>query len=116
MTEHQIQCQLIKWYRMSAPKRLRPLLFAIPNGGARSAITGAMLKAEGVAAGVPDLFLAHPAGGWHGMFLELKAGRGALSAAQAAMIDLLRGQGYHAACAWGFAQAVDCLESYLRLR
>lgn len=37
-----------------------PLLFAIPDGGRRDAVTGAHLKAEGVRAGVPDMFLAVP--------------------------------------------------------
>lgn len=51
--------------------------FAIPNGGARSEITGAILRREGVRAGTPDVFIPVPvvrpdgtvSGG---LFLELK--------------------------------------------
>jgi hypothetical protein len=54
------------------------LLFHIPNGGARgdnarsNAIRGAAMKAEGVKAGVYDLFLPVARGGWHGLFIEMK--------------------------------------------
>lgn len=47
-------------------------LFAIPNGGARTQFGGAILKAEGMLAGTPDLFLmAQP-----GVFIEMKTEKG----------------------------------------
>lgn len=51
-TEHQEQVALVRWSRLSesAHPELR-LLIAIPNGGARSTVTGARLKAEGVRPG-----------------------------------------------------------------
>lgn len=72
-SEHQEQCKVIdwKWLNMGRYPELINL-FAIPNGGARDAITGALLKAEGVLAGVPDLFLGCARGGYHGLFIELK--------------------------------------------
>ena len=48
-----------------------PLLFAIPDGGRRDAVTGAHLKAEGVRAGGPDMFLAVPRQNAPGLFPEL---------------------------------------------
>lgn len=51
-----------------------------PNGGARTAKTGALMKALGTLPGVPDLVLISPAGIFHG--LELKAEHGRLSEAQ----------------------------------
>ena len=49
LTEHRIQAGLFKWAKLaSAHHPELTLLFAIPNGGARDPITGAMLKAEGV--------------------------------------------------------------------
>lgn len=36
------------------------LMFAIPNGGMRSKATAAMLRAEGVKSGVPDICLPFP--------------------------------------------------------
>ena len=53
-TEHEEQAALIEWWGLYARwKSLPPsLLMAIPNGGYRSAITGARLKAEGVRVGI----------------------------------------------------------------
>lgn len=45
----------------------------IPNGGSRSAVTAAKLKGEGVRAGVWDIFLPVPRGGFHGLYVEMKA-------------------------------------------
>ena len=69
-TEHSEQVTLIEWWDMAAnifhtPKEL---LFAIPNGGKRSPVTGSILKAEGVRRGIPDLMLAIPRGNYHGLF------------------------------------------------
>lgn len=49
---------------------------AVPNGGARSAFTGRILKAEGVVAGAPDLLIFdRPPAAPHrvGVALEMKA-------------------------------------------
>ena len=68
-TEHEEQRELVKWFRQTYPKTL---IFAIPNGGARDARVGAMLKREGVKRGVSDLFLPYAARGYHGYYLEMK--------------------------------------------
>ena len=47
-------------------------MFHIPNGGKRTKIEASRLKAMGVLPAVPDLFLALPLGGYHGMFIEVK--------------------------------------------
>ena len=64
--EHLIQCSIIDWYDLRYGDGM---LIAIPNGGARDARTGAMLRREGVRAGVWDLFLAKPSM-WNGQTLE----------------------------------------------
>lgn len=46
--------------------------YAIPNGGGRSKREGARLKAEGVRAGVSDVFCSIPSAGKHGLYIELK--------------------------------------------
>jgi hypothetical protein len=48
------------------------LLFAIPNGGARSKTTGARLKKEGVVSGVSDLILMLPSHQYHALCIEMK--------------------------------------------
>ncbi len=89
-------------------------LFAIPNGGARHLITAKRLKAEGARAGVPDLFLAWPASGRPGLFLELKriAG-GKVSPAQAEWHERLRSAGYAVAVCAGFDAARSVIDTYL---
>jgi hypothetical protein len=67
-TEHEEQRELVRWFRQTY-KGVR--IFAIPNGGQRSRATAGRLKAEGVSAGVPDLFI--PA--W-GLWIEMKRQKG----------------------------------------
>lgn len=93
-TEHDLQVACVRWFRLQY-SRCGRLLFAIPNGGQRNLVVAAKLKAEGVVSGVPDMFLALPNGGYHGLWIELKNGRaGRLSEHQKEMIDSLRAMGY----------------------
>jgi hypothetical protein len=48
------------------------VLFAIPNGGKRSAIEAAIMTGEGVIPGVADLFLMFGNGEYYGFFIEMK--------------------------------------------
>lgn len=45
-------------------------------------LTALRMKREGVVAGVPDLFLSLPRGGWHGMYIEIKFGKNKLTQRQ----------------------------------
>lgn len=81
--EHRLQCACVRLFRLQYP-HLSLLLFAVPNGGARDAVTGARLKAEGVVAGVADLILLTPSadGSAHALCLELKTAKGRQSDSQ----------------------------------
>lgn len=109
------QKKIVQWWHLACRRYKLPeaLLFAIPNGGYRSAITGARLKAEGVRAGIPDMFLAYPSGAFHGLFLELKVKGGRLSDSQKANIEKLRQQGYAVFVPYGFTEAREVIEKYL---
>ena len=88
-------------------------LFHVPNGGVRSRGEAGKLKAAGVREGVPDLFLPVPAGGFHGLCIEMKAGDDDLKPAQIRWRDFLTSQGYcHVVC-WTEQQASDTLTQYL---
>lgn len=65
-----------------------------PNGGKRNAREAARLKAMGVKAGVPDVFVAIPMNGWSGLFIELKCEGRKTTGAQERVIAMLIGQGY----------------------
>jgi len=74
--EHQLQVSCVKWFRYQYAN-LDCLLFAIPNGGRRDKTTASKLKAEGVVAGVADLFLSVPKYKGeqcisHGLYIEMK--------------------------------------------
>lgn len=79
--EHELQVQVMKYLNLQYPELDRQI-FAIPNGGARDAVTGKKLKDEGVLAGVWDLFVGVPSGDYHGCFIETKWGKNGLSKSQ----------------------------------
>lgn len=91
--EHQLQAACIHWFRY-AYSRFGDLLFAIPNGGRRDAITGKRLKEEGVLAGVADLFLSMPNNEFHGLYIEMKTATGRQSKEQKAFEQNVSSQGY----------------------
>lgn len=91
------------------------LLYAVPNGGARSRKTAVDLKAEGVKPGVPDYCLPVARGGFHGLYLELKTAKGAVRPAQRAWLAALTEQGYMAVVCRQWEQAWATLRDYLAL-
>ena len=112
--EHAEQCALVRWAEIQA--RRRPeigLLYAIPNGGRRDAVTGARLRAEGVRPGVPDLCLPWPSGKWHGLYIELKAPGGRVSKEQRLWIERLTAAGYRAEVCVGWGAAARLILDYL---
>ena len=116
-TEHQEQCALFEWaaWQEGIWPELR-LLHAIPNGGKRDIRTAAMLKAEGVKPGVPDIFLPVSRGGKHGLYIELKRRKGGvISKAQEAWIRALTNQGYMCAVCHGAEAAKDEIMAYMAM-
>lgn len=55
-SENRIQQECYMWFWNTYPE-YRRLLFAVPNGGARSIIEGKLFKDTGVVAGVSDMLL-----------------------------------------------------------
>jgi len=85
--ESRIQQSIISYHRLQYP---RVPIFAIPNGGARSPITGAILKAEGVMRGVADLFVMCNGG----IFVEVKTEAGRQSPEQKHFQSLCAERGF----------------------
>lgn len=114
-TEHQEQVTLIQWWRLAHAQYQLPelALFAVPNGGARDAITGKLLKDEGVRAGALDLILAAARKGFHGLFVEMKVGDNKPSPNQLAFIEYLTSAGYKCAVHWSSKTAQQEIEEYL---
>ena len=69
--ESELQRACVQWFRLQYPKDAL-LLFAVPNGGGRSRVEAAIMKAEGVTAGVSDLILLEARGGYGALCIEMK--------------------------------------------
>lgn len=109
------QRALFKWAAArSATAPDLGLMFAIPNGGPRSGHPG-ILTAEGVKRGVPDICLPVARDRYHGLWIEMKAGRGKLTADQTRWLTMLQKQGYMVFLAYGWAEAAEVIEAYLEI-
>ena len=115
--EHSLQVCCVHWFRLQYPQ-YATLLFAVPNGGARNAITGARLKDEGVTAGVADLILLLPRiinyePIIHGLAIEMKTPTGRQSPEQRAWQAAIEAQGYKYAIARDVLGFVKIIQEYL---
>ena len=89
------------------------LWFHPPNGGHRHRAVAARLKAEGVKAGVPDVWILTPpprVPDARGVVVELKKKGGRLSSAQRRWLDELAGLGWLTFVSHGWRPAVEWLE------
>jgi hypothetical protein len=86
-SEHEEQVGFVNWFEAKFPG---VLIFAIPNGGHRAMTVAKELKAEGIKAGVPDLFVPQ----WS-LWVEMKRVKGGrLSQEQKDMIRSLENIGH----------------------
>lgn len=136
-TEHGHQAALFCWATLPETLERHPdlkYMFAIPNGGERNKITASRLKAEGVKAGVLDIFLPVPtkpqyiwsdADGaiplkfshrFHGLFIELKVGKNRPTKEQEAYIDYLTKVDYKCEICYGWQEARDVIIKYMDMR
>jgi hypothetical protein len=104
-TEHEHQREFVRWWRQSG----RPTIFAIPNGGYRGKNQAGKLKAEGVLAGVLDLFC--PA---NRLWIEFKTPKGMLSPEQKEFAADMTACGYLVMVAYGYADALHQMETGVR--
>lgn len=114
--EHTEQVNLIKWWALASKQFgvSEQLLFAIPNGGQRNLLVAKKLKAEGVRAGVPDLFLAVKRGEYGGLFIEMKKPKGGrVSDSQKSMMNDLSNSGYKTSVCKGWIEAGAQIKQYL---
>lgn len=111
--ESTTQRTCVKWFRLQYPQYAR-LLFAVPNGGVRSRQTGAVLKAEGVVAGVADLILFAPSGGYHALCIEMKTETGRQSTEQREWQREVEAQGYKYALCRSFDEFYELIENYIK--
>ena len=97
MSESMEQILFVNWMRKTHKEHR---IFHIPNGGQRNKATAGKLKAEGVSAGVPDLFIPSLR-----LFIEMKDLKGVVSPAQKEWLEYLASVGYSVAVCHGFDEA-----------
>ena len=110
-SETQEQKQLIQWCRTDPRYQY---LFHISNESVGGPGWRIRNRQMGVKSGVPDLFYPVPAKGYHGLFIEMKAGKGRLSMEQKKWIAALEQLGYKCVVAYGWKQAKEALIEYTR--
>ena len=121
--EHNLQCACVRWFNLQWPE-YRGLLFAVPNGGARSKATAGKLKAEGVVAGVADLILLVPkrssdnplilAPTYYGICIEMKTPKGRQSPMQWAWQRKVEEHGYKYAVCRSLEDFMAVVNEYLK--
>lgn len=129
-TEHAEQMALFCWAGQAEQQARFPCLkwlHAIPNAGARgNKVAAAQLKAEGVKAGVFDIFLPYvtyfeSSTGRHkryaGLYIEMKREAGVPSDVSKEQIQFAKHiteQGYAWIVCFGWRQAAVAIEAYLK--
>ena len=93
---------LFSWaaYRTEIMPELQ-YMYHVPNGGKRDKATAAVLKRQGARAG------------YHGLYIELKAGENTTTKKQKEWLEYLRQQGYYTAVCYGWQPAAQLIEQYL---
>ena len=89
------------------------MLFAVPNGGFRNKREAGIMKAEGVTAGVADVILLTPPGGYASLCVEFKTEDGTQRATQKEWQKAAEGAGNKYVIVRSFDAFKEEIETYL---
>ncbi len=109
------QAKVVKWSHKRAVRELMPALRWLhhsPNGGKRSALTGAQMTALGTKKGWPDLVLPFAHAGITGLVIEMKHGSGKKTDEQREWMLMFESQGYRVRTCYTAEDARRVLCSY----
>jgi hypothetical protein len=104
---------LINWFHHEFPE-LADDFHHFANERKCSVMEGRLLKRKGVKKGVYDFFLGLACDNYHGLWVELKVGKGKLSPEQMAFGARKTQRGYVAVAVWGFEAAKQAILAYLK--
>jgi len=110
MGENSEQKQLIQWVKQYPWGQF---LFHICNESVGGYGWTVRNRQMGVRKGVPDLCLPIPTKEYHGLFIEMKAGKGKPSEEQKDWINFLNTVGYKAVICNGWKAAAEELKKYM---
>lgn len=116
-SEHDEQVALFNWVRMF--RKSYPALdwaFAIPNAAKRSKALAAYMKAEGLTAGVFDVFVPWPTGNYHGLFIEMKRKPNKLTKSQTAFGTEMVRRNFKAFVCYTADEAIAVIRDYLGIK
>ncbi len=103
---------LVNWFHYEYPE-YKEDFHHFANERHCSIIQGRILKRMGVKKGVPDFHLAIACGNYHGLWIELKVGKGKLSIEQSEFLYRKNDRGYLAMAVWGSDAAKEIINNYL---
>lgn len=92
------------------------LLHSIPNGAHMHPAHAVRMVNEGLTKGIPDLHFPYPARRYHGLWIEMKAGRGRASEEQKLILATLEKWGHRVALAYDASQAITAVYDYLAMQ
>lgn len=115
LIEETEQIFAVAWFEAAYPM-YQDILLHYPAGGKRHIRTAARLKRMGAKAGVSDLFLPLPRGGFHGLWMEYKPAPpapGRLQPSQSRWLKRMADLGYRTACVRGPMAFASLVAEYL---
>lgn len=93
---------------------IRRFLIAIENGGTRHRLEAYNIKRCGLCAGTPDYFFMRGTSMFHGLWIEFKAGKNKLTAAQKQFFKTATEAGYKCITVWSSKEAITEIDTYLK--
>ena len=111
--ESQLQQSCKRWFDYKYSD-LSKMCIAIPNGGARNKTEAAIMKAEGVTAGAPDMALLIGRSGYNTLCIEFKTDKGRQSDTQKAwQADAEKNENKYFICR-SLDQFIETINNYLK--
>ena len=109
--EYLIQREFVKYMKLQYPS----VLYCASAGGLHtSPIQAKKMIAAGYRKGYPDMSIFEPAGGYKGLFIEIKTETGKPSKEQKAWLFKLNQRGYYATICKGLDECISTLNNYLK--
>jgi hypothetical protein len=90
------------------------IIAAIPNGGRRNPREAAIMKSEGVRAGMPDLVIPCPTEDYYGLWIEMKTEKGKVSPSQKLVLDQLTNNCYRCEVCHSLDEFATVVNDYMR--
>ena len=113
MSEQILQESFVRYIAL----KYKGVRYCASLGGIRTSMTQAIkAKKGGYVKGTPDIQVMSARGGFHGLFMELKTDKGRPTKEQKEWINDLVAAGYYAEVCKGIEHAIDCLDTYMKLK